>query len=57
MACLVMQEDVPRSGGGGGWHDFEANPVSSHILRLLRLLATLLAQSLMPTPRQQADEA
>ena len=38
-------------------HDFEANPVSSHILRLLRLLAALLAQSLMPTPRQQADEA
>ena len=58
VACLVNQEDVPQSGGGsGGWYEFEVNPVSSHLLNLLRLLATLLAQSLMPTPRQKADEA
>ena len=58
VACLVNQEDVPRSGGdAGGRYEFEVNPVSSHILHLLRLLATLLAQSLMPTPRQKADEA
>lgn len=59
VACLVNQEDVPRSGGGGagGWYESEANPVSGHILHLLRLLTTRLAQSLMPTPRQKADEA
>ena len=58
MACLVNQEDVPWSAGdAGGRYEFEVNPVSGHILHLLRLLATLLAQSLMPTPRQKADEA